>query len=438
MGRIKELKDKQAKGELTKDEEKELKGLLSEAKDVTSDDEAQSEQAEEAEEEAEDAEKAVDELSDRMAKSFMDKIQPISDLADKLSKTPKAEVNAEQKFIVDPQMGKLSLSDLEEKKVVIADRKALGKKSYEVSQKTVLWVQALVQGDRQKLQLLTEGTAAAGGYLVPEDFVNLVIEDRRDATVMRQLATVIPVSTDTVHIPNIANRPKVFWRSEGATKSTTTVVFGETVLTPYSLAAIVGLSNELVADASLGGPIVSLVARTLGQAIAEEEDKAFWTGNGSGKPTGIDNYSFTTLTASASDSSRADTIIQSLYRLGQGYRSNASFVANKNTLAKIATLKDTTNNYLLSNLGDTASPTLRGRPVYEQNDIGDGKAFVGDFSYYYIADRQGVTVDTSTEATVASSSAFEKNLTFVRVEERVDGELTLTNPIIELANLGGA
>lgn len=429
MGRIKELQEKQAKSELTKAEEKELQELLAEAKA----NDAPEEPAEEAGDDDAEADKAVEELSDKLAKGFMDKIAPIQELADKLNQEPEVKVTGEAKFIVDPQMGKVSVKELEDQKIVLSDRE--GKP--EISLKTVAWVQALVQGDRQKLQLLVEGTAASGGYLVPEDFINLVIEDRRDATVMRQLATVLPVSTDTIHIPNVDTRPKAFWRSEGAVKSTTTVQFGETVLTPYSLAAIVGLSNELVADAQLGGPIVSLVAKYMGQALAEEEDKAFWTGNGSGRPTGIDNYSFTTVTASSTDSSRADSIIQSLYRLGQGYRNNAVFVANKNTIAKIATLKDTTNNYLLDRLGSQPFPTLQGRRLYEQNDIGDGKAFVGDFSYYYIADRQGVTVDTSTEATVASSSAFEKNLTFVRVEERVDGELTLTNAIVELNGLGG-
>lgn len=179
-----------------------------------------------------------------------------------------------------------------------------------------------------------------------------------------------------------------------------------------------------------------MIAGLMGTALAEEEDKAFWTGNGSGKPTGIDNYSFTTLTASATDVSRADTLIQALYKLPQGYRGNAVVVANKNTWAKIATLKDTNNQYLLTGLANSPSPVLRGRPTYEQNDIADGKAFIGDFKDYFIADRQGVTVDVSTEATVGGTSAFENNLTYVRVESRVDGELAITNGIVEVAGLG--
>lgn len=434
MGRILELRKKQADGSISDEELKELKSLEADMEAVNK---------ENGSDEGDDEEQAIEDASNKLVEAVVAKMAPLTAMADKLAeaaeKKDKVEEGSHSKFIVDPDMGRVAVEKLDEVNVEVPGRKAAGKQHTSVSKKTVHILQALFTGDRQKLQTLVEGTGARGGFLVPEDFVNIVVEDRRDLTVMRRLATVLNVTTDTVHLPSVANRPKAFWRSEAAVKATTTVDFGETVLTPYSLAAIVSLSNELVADAALGGNIVSLVARYMAQALSEEEDKAFWTGNGSGRPTGIDNYTFTTVDAGAgaSDSARADAIIKSIYRLPQGYRTNAAFVANRNTWAKVATFKDSQNNYLLSNLGSAASPVLRGLPTYEQNDLADGKMFVGDFSHYYIADRQGIQVDTSTEATVASQSAFERNLTFVRVEERVDGELTLTSPIVELANLGG-
>lgn len=421
MGLLKDLREKQAAGTLTEEELKQLQELEADvAEQSASDEEA----------------KEIDDLATKLASAVEQKLEDIGKKADP---KPSVKVEGSTKFVVDPELGEIAVDKLDEIKVEVPGRKANGKKFYEVSRKTVHILQAMFTGDKQKLQTLVEGTGARGGYLVPEDFVNIVVEDRRDLTVMRQLATVLPVSTDTIHIPSLASRPKAFWRSEGAVKSTTTVDFGETVLTPYSLAAIVGISNELVADARLGGNIVALVANYMARSLAETEDKAFWTGSGSGQPTGIDAYTFTTLNAGAgaSDSTKADTIIRSVFALPQGYRNNAVFVANKNTWAKIATLKDSQNNYLLSDLGSAASPTLRGIPTREQNDIGDGKVFLGDFSYYYIADREGIQVDTSGDATVASQSAFERNLTFVRVEERVDGELTLTQAVVEVQGIGG-
>lgn len=429
MGLLKELREKQAAGTITDEEIKQLQAIEADIK---------------AEGDESDDEKAIEDLATKLAdkanSQVDEKLTRMEEIIKGLESKPEVKVtkSGSDKMIVDAEMGEVSVKQLEDTKVEIQDRKDRGKKNTVVSKKSIHFVEALIKQDRQKLQILVEGTAASGGYLVPEEFANMIVEDRRDATIMRQLATVIPVSTDTFHLPTLASRPKTFWRSEAAVKNTSTAQFGEIVLTPYSLASIVPLSNELVADASLGtgGSIVSMIAGLMGTALAEEEDKAFWTGNGSGKPTGIDNYIFTTLTANATDVSRADTLIQALYKLPQGYRGNAVVVANKNTWAKIATLKDSNNQYLLTGLANSPSPVLRGRPIYEQNDIGDGKVFIGDFRDYYIADRQGVTVDVSTEATVGGTSAFENNLTYVRVESRVDGELALTNGIVEVQGIG--
>ena len=426
MGLLAELRNKQAAGTITDAEAKQLQELEADIKAEESDDEKA-------------IEEAATKFADSVSSKVDEKMSKLDELVAKFEKATEVKVTkATSPVIVDQKMGEVTVKQLEDEKFEIAERKQAGKKNVTVSRKTIHMLQALVQGDRQKLQILTEGSAANGGYLVPEEFANMIVEDRRDATVMRQLGTVIPVTTDTFHLPTLATRPRTFWRSEAAVKNTSTATFGEIVLTPYSLASIVPLSNELVADAQLGtgGSIVNLIANYMGTALAEEEDKAFWTGNGSGKPTGIDNYSFTTLSASATDASRADTIIKALYKLPQGYRNSAVCVANKNTWAKVATLKDNNNQYLLTGLANSPSPVLRGRPIYEQNDIGDGKMFVGDFKDYFIADRQGVTVDVSTEATVAGTSAFENNLTYVRVESRVDGELAITNGIVEVQGLG--
>ena len=74
-----------------------------------------------------------------------------------------------------------------------------------------------------------------------------------------------------------------------------------------------------------------------------------------------------------------------------------------------------------------------GRPVLEHINLGISILF-GDISAYWIADRTGIRVRVSDEATVASNSAFEKNLVYVRVEERVDGELADTAAFVEITN----
>jgi HK97 family phage major capsid protein len=437
MGRLKELLDKQAKDALNEKEAKELEKLLAkadEAEDSSEDDDSEDDEEEKAINEA--AKKMADEVQKRVSKEMKD----MREIVDSLKDTYDDKADKEVRFIDDPRLGRKTVEELSEMKVVIDERVKKGRKNTTVSEKTVQWLQAVITDDRQKLQVLVEGTGSRGGFLVPDEFANLIIEDIVDASIMRQLATVVSINTDSWHLPQLASRPNVNWRSEGAVKATTTADFSEITLTPYSIAGIVTLSDELVEDARLGvgGSIVNYVAEKLGTDIGLKEDTAFWEGSGSGQPTGVDAYSLTIVNAGAgaSDSARADAIKRAPLVLGQGYRNRGVWVMNSRTAQKVATYKDSQNNYLTTGLMDGNTERLVGRPWFEQNDIPDGKAFFGDFSYYYIADRGGMRTKVSDEATVASNSAFERDLTHVRVEKRVDGELALTAAVIEIQNLG--
>lgn len=436
MGRIKEL---QEKAELTEVEQKELDELLAEASDVQYEAKKADQDVEKDIDDAAKviADKAVEQAESRLSKS-------IDDLTAKLGKgleisdNAKIEVTNSPKYVIDSKLGKKTVAELEDIKVELPMRKSAGKKVTEISQKTVNFVQAWLTGDHEKLQVLVEGTGARGGFLVPDDYANMLVEDIRDMSVMRNIADVMTTTSDTLRLPNLASRPQASFRAEGAVKSTSTVGFGENVFTPYSLATIIPLSNELVADAVLGvnGNIVNKVSELAATAISEREERAFWAGSGTGEPTGMSTYSVGTMSGGFTATSQADALISTYFRLPQGYRNKAVFVMNSGTLERVRSLKDSNNNYLLGTLNGTAQPTILGRPVYESNNIAGGTVYFGDFSYYVIVDREGVQVDTSTEATVASQSAFERNLTFVRVEKRVDAELTLTNPIRSITNMG--
>jgi len=431
MGRIKELRDLVAKGEATEEEQAELTELEGEAQEGSSDPVV----------EAENVDAEVDKLADQLVTKATDRLEAAISKAigSAQDKTPVStgKLTHSPVYIVDKQFGKITTDELSDKKFTIEDRKRAGKSTYEVSGKTVAFLNAMIEGDRQKLQLLTEGTGATGGYVVPEEFANMIVEDRRDQSVMRGLATQMTTSTDTLHIPTLDSRPYANWRSEAAVKATSTVTFGELVLTPYSLASIVGLSQELSMDASLGvgGSIINYVAGLMTRALVEKEEQASWTGNGSGKPTGITNYSVASVSAGGDDSGLADAIKRMYWRLPQGFRRSAVWVGHQQAWERVNITKDSNKNYLLTRIADGPTVTLQGRPVYEQNDLPTDQLFFGDFSQYFIVDRQGITVDFSTEATVGGSNAFEKNLVFVRVEERVDAELAQSNAIRRIIDM---
>src|SRR3990167_9315468 len=446
MGRIEELFEKKAEGTITAAEAKELLTLQKEAELLASTKDAET--TEETTEEEGDAEAEVDKLAQRFADSVTNKFGGLTDRMEKVLNGIEANGEVETKdntggYFYDRALGKkVSVNELSEQKVALPERKIAGKKVTEVSMKTVKFIEALTQKNVEKLQLLSEGTAADGGYLVPEEFANMIIEDSRDQNIMRQLArSPITISTDTLHLPSLASRPVAAWRNEKAVKNTSTANFGENVFTPYSLAVIVGLSNELVSDASMGvgASIVNYVADLMTTSIVEKEEQAFWVGSGSGQPSGVDGgvYSLRTVASGPTDTNRADSVIAAYFRTPQGYRGRGVWVANSATWEKINSYKDSQNNYLVSNLASSATPTLKGRPIYESNYLAGGTLLYGSFAdAYQIVDREGISVAVSSEATVAGSSAFEKNLTFVRVEKRVDAELVLPAAVTKVTGLG--
>lgn len=461
MGRIAELFEKKAIGTITDEELKELTQLQKEAKTLATekDENSEGEEDNKEEEKKEDdkgeeatAEAEVDKLAQRFADGFTGAMGGFSNKLDKVlsaieSKADTTITTSQSKnngYIFDQKLGKkIAVSELAEQKVALKDRKAAGKSVTEVSMKTVHFLQALAQKNVEKLQLLSEGTAADGGFLVPEEFANMIIEDVRDMNVMRQIARPpITISSDTFHLPNLASRPVAAWRNEKAVKSTSTANFGENVFTPYSLAVIVGLTNELVADASLGvgASIVNYVANLMSISINEKEEQAFWTGSGSGQPTGIDGgaYTLRSLSGGITDTTRADSLIRAYWRTPQGYRNRGVWVMNSATMEKVSTLKDSQNNYLLRRLGDSqAQPTLVGKQVWESNYLAGGVALFGSFAdSYQIVDREGISVRVSDEATVAGNSAFERNLTYIRVEKRVDAEVVLQTALTKITSLG--
>lgn len=419
MGKVADLQAKLEDGSISAEEKAELEMLKKEASDIST--------KEVAEKSAEDSK--VEELAQTIADKAFAK------LAEKAEAEVKAEVKApvitdmkSPKFIMDKSLGKVTTDQLAEIKVSIPERKAAGKSVTEISGKTVHFMNALMSGDKEKLQILVEGTDAMGGYLVPVDFANMIVEDLRDATVMRQLGSTMTTTSNELHLPRLDTRPQAAWRSEAAVKATSTAQFSELVFTPYSLAAIVTLSQELSDDATLGvnGSIVNYIAGLMTQSLAETEDKAFWTGSGTGQPTGVSGYS---VGSRAKGSNLADDVIQIFHDLKQGYRGRSTWVANSYVLSQLRQLKDNNNRYLVQDLGSTPYGSLLGRPMVEQNNLAQSELYLGDFSYYTIVDREGVSVRVSDEAYVGGSSLFEKNLVAVRVEKRVDGELTLTEAV---------
>lgn len=293
------------------------------------------------------------------------------------------------------------------------------------------FMKAILMNDVIALKALSEGSAAGGGYLVPDELRTAIIQDISEPTHMRSLVRVVPMTRDIMRIPKLGSTVKMRWTSENAAKSTTTADFDEKVLTAFKLANIIYASDELIEDA-VDFNLVDIIVRLFSQAVAEEEDKVITSGTGTGQPLGLTNCSINSV-SSANGILSFDDIINLIYALPSKYRANAKFLCNNRNIRDLRKLKDGQNNYIwTSALSQDQSDNIFGYPVFENNNLGNSEIFFGDYAAgYWLGDKGRISVTISREA----GSAWEHDQVGIRVVHRIAGTCVLENAIRKLVSI---
>lgn len=283
----------------------------------------------------------------------------------------------------------------------------------------------------QHVKALAEGVDADGGYLTPREFRAQLVEDLQDQPYLRNLVTVIPMNTDFLELPTLASSVKTSWGSENTSINTTTARFGTLTFAPKRLNSIMYTSRELVADSALN--VVQLITRLFIEAIGREEDRVIINGSGSGQPKGILQETLSGIDNGNDDSTLPDNIVKLPYRLGKAYRRNARWIVNSLSLGSVRSRRTTAGDFIFRDGANAGEPgILAGYPVAEQNDMPLDSLLFGDLSYYYLGDRERVSVETTTEG----AGTFEKHQVAIKVVERIDGKVAITNAFRLLTNAG--
>ena len=182
-------------------------------------------------------------------------------------------------------------------------------------------------------------------------------------------------------------------------------------------------------------------ATEFARRIGNAEEAAFLSGNGSGKPTGIladIGGAEIGVTAASETAITADEIIDLFYSLKSPYRKKAIWVLNDRTIKAIRKLKDSNGQYLWQPaLHEGEFDTILGKRIYTSPfapEIGAGAKTIafGDFSYYWIGDRQGVAFKRLNERYAETGQVG------FLASKRVDGKLILPEAIKVLQQKGSA
>jgi HK97 family phage major capsid protein len=280
---------------------------------------------------------------------------------------------------------------------------------------------------RNALQI---GTDTEGGYLVPDEFERTLVDTLEDENIFRRLSNVITTSSGDRKIPVVASKGTASWIDEEGAIPESDDSFGQVSIGAYKLGTMIKVSEELLNDSVFN--LENYIAKEFARRIGNKEEDTFFTGDGSGKPTGIlaatggAQLGVTTASATAIT---IDEILDLFYSLKAPYRNKAVFVMNDATVKAIRKLKDGQGQYLWQPSLQAGTPdTILNRPLYTSAYVpaiaASAKTVAfGDFGYYWVADRQGRVFKRLNELYAATGQVG-----FVATQ-RVDGKLILPEAI---------
>ena len=250
-----------------------------------------------------------------------------------------------------------------------------------------------------------------------------------EESIFRQMATVIKTSNGDRKIPIVTSKGEAVWMDEEQQYSLSDDAFGQASLSAYKLGTAIKISEELLSDSVFDLP--SYIAKEFARRIGAKEEEAFFVGDGKGKPTGIFNATGGaedgTFTTGASIT--FDDVMELFYSLRSPYRKKAVWVLNDSTVKALRKLKDNTGNYIWSPSVQAGVPdTILNRPYKTSSYVPEIKAgnkcmAFGDFSYYWVADRQGRSFKRLNEL-----FAMTGQVGFL-ASQRLDGKLILPEAI---------
>ncbi len=227
----------------------------------------------------------VNEL-DAEFKSLEEKRMSLQAVQDKLDAAKAAKAIPETSSIVEP--AQIEDSVKEDKQVIPARVKNQRVKHFASAEDAYIsgmYLAALGGNARAKEFLAAQsiGTDSLGGFTVPDPLSDALINLIEDRGTARQKSQRIVMSADTWSVPKVAGQATIYYPSEAASVTDSSVSFSQVQLAAKKLAALVKMSTEVTEDSILD--MLSVVVDSIAYSIALEEDKNLFNGVSGGVNT---------------------------------------------------------------------------------------------------------------------------------------------------------
>lgn len=234
-----------------------------------------------------------------------------------------------------------------------------------------------------------------GGYAVPDDFYNRIVEQRQELSFVRKApVTRLVTNHDRILIPTEATAgTKLVVTAEEAAYDENEPVFGQVALTIHKFTKMIKVSEEMLDGDAVG--LEAYIASVVARASAAAENYYCSIGTGTGMPQGIvAGATASGITTASATAITAAELIAMMGKVESPYHNSSSGFL----------MKGATKFYLQGLTGNPfqfintpAGGDFMSYPAYIAPDMdgltASGKSVVfGDFSMYAFAERQGVTL----------------------------------------------
>ena len=281
---------------------------------------------------------------------------------------------------------------------------------------------------------LAAGDATAGGFLVPTQFSNEVIELLRAQSVVRRLgAKVVQMPTGTMKFPKIATGASAAYIGENVNIGKSEETFGQLTLTFKKLAVLTPISNDLLRYSSPSAD--AIVRDDLVSSMATKEDSTFIRGAGTdATPKGLLNWCVADQKIAANGTVNLANITDDLGQLVVKLKNadipliTPGWIMAPRTEQKLATVQNA--NGVFAFRDEVINGTLWGWPIGTTTNVpitldatgagndNESEVYLVDFSQVLIGESQSLLVDSSQEAAYHDGSnvqaAFSLDQTVVR------------------------
>jgi len=311
-----------------------------------------------------------------------------------------------------------------ESQPLLSSRNASSRTLDAAAAESARWLKAMVNNDQAEIRAISTGTTNAG---IPTDMERRIVERLWDANVMRQICPVTQIdSKRTITVENALPTTSLISEA-GAIGSPGDPSFGTAVsVVPYKYATRVILSQEFIEDGIGQGGIGSAldyVANRCALSIALKQEEAYVAGTGSSQPEGIAGSTSGKPIAQGVDlgsgaaltTVTADNLIDALFTVKPVYRNSPRFrwlfsdsmvktVRKLKNSGSVTTSGGYATEYIWTPGTATANSMVGGIPAtvlgvpysvsqYVPTTTGDNTVYavIGDFNYFEIFDRTGIT-----------------------------------------------